>query len=398
MPLPSRVCVRYAVTLALPFVLVSEAAAIPYFARRYEVTCQQCHVAPPRLNAFGEAFRERGYRMPPGFQARRTAPLAVWLSGRSDALHDEADISEAVRAYVNKLELISGGGVAPGVSYFVEWRAVSFETQRRDGRIRLRDRSGRFEDLFLVVAVDKLDVTAGQYRQLNQVDVSLRLGLSEPLVLSAGLPGNDEGLARDPDGNLTTAARRQLALRSFSPAGRSPSIRLGWSERPGEEWVWKTFATLPLPGEFSLPLTREARSEASNELEWDPKGVFVESFIRRGLTSFGGHVFYGNSRRFLAQAVTTGNRGPVYWTGVAGVARAGDPLLGRWSVEGEYLPDYLVGIGARLEDRAGDGAGAGVIPYINVHFPGTRYTVRLTVEKRVQRGNDATLIELGTVF
>jgi hypothetical protein len=377
----------------------AEAAAIPLFARRHEVSCQQCHAAPPKLNAFGEAFRARGYRMPPGFRTRGTVPLAVWLSGRSDALHDEAEVSEAVRAYVNKLELISGGPVvAPWLTYFVEWRAVSLETQRREGRIRLRDRSGRFEDLFLVAAADNLSVAVGQYRQVNQVDVSLRLGLSEPLVLSSGLPGSDRGLARDAAGELTTAARRQLSLRSFSPSGRSPAVRAGWSSPMGDGWGWTTFATLPLPGEFSIPLTREARIEASNELELEAKGIFVESYIRRGLTSFGAHAFYDHPERFLAQAVTTGNRGPLHWTAIAGLARAGDPVLGRWSVEGEYLPHYFIGAGARVEDRAGDGAEAGFIPYLNVHFPGTRYTVRLTIEKRVQSGSDATLVELATIF
>jgi hypothetical protein len=40
------------------------AEAIPAFARKYETSCQTCHVAYPKLNAFGEAFRLRGYRMP----------------------------------------------------------------------------------------------------------------------------------------------------------------------------------------------------------------------------------------------------------------------------------------------------------------------------------------------
>jgi hypothetical protein len=40
------------------------ADAIPAFARKYVTSCQTCHVAYPKLNAFGEAFRLRGYRMP----------------------------------------------------------------------------------------------------------------------------------------------------------------------------------------------------------------------------------------------------------------------------------------------------------------------------------------------
>ncbi len=40
------------------------AQAVPAFARKYQTSCQTCHVIFPKLNAFGEAFRLRGYRMP----------------------------------------------------------------------------------------------------------------------------------------------------------------------------------------------------------------------------------------------------------------------------------------------------------------------------------------------
>ena len=42
----------------------SSAYAVPAFARKYQTSCQTCHVVFPKLNAFGEAFRLRGYRMP----------------------------------------------------------------------------------------------------------------------------------------------------------------------------------------------------------------------------------------------------------------------------------------------------------------------------------------------
>src|SRR5947207_15633286 len=42
----------------------SAAFAVPAFARKYQTSCQTCHIVFPKLNAFGEAFRLRGYRMP----------------------------------------------------------------------------------------------------------------------------------------------------------------------------------------------------------------------------------------------------------------------------------------------------------------------------------------------
>ena len=37
--------------------------ALPLFARKYDFQCAQCHMAFPRLNAFGMRFRQNGYRL-----------------------------------------------------------------------------------------------------------------------------------------------------------------------------------------------------------------------------------------------------------------------------------------------------------------------------------------------
>jgi hypothetical protein len=42
------------------------ATAVPSFARKYKTSCQTCHVAFPKLNAFGRAFEANGYRFPAG--------------------------------------------------------------------------------------------------------------------------------------------------------------------------------------------------------------------------------------------------------------------------------------------------------------------------------------------
>jgi hypothetical protein len=362
------------------------AEEIPYFARKYRVACVQCHVAPPKLNAFGEAFVAAGYEMP-SLRASRTWPFAVWLSGRSDS-RPPGFTEDDVRAYLNRVEIISGGRViAPWLTYFVEWRPVSQEG-RSDGS--LRDRSGRFEDLFLIASHGAADLTAGQFRQVGQVDVSRRIGISEPLLLAASLPGSGTGTSRE------------VGLRAFSPSGRSPSVRVGLHRATQGAARWSTYVALPFSGEFSIPLTSEARTEASNELELNPKGIFVESFIRSGLTSVGAHVFYDSDPdRYLANAVTTGRYSDIYWTGILGVARSGDVTRGRWSVEGEVFPATLagfLGLGGRVEDQGGDGVEHAVIPYVNAHFPGTRYTIRLTLERRLQRDRNATFLEIGTVF
>ena len=60
---PRLVSVAAIVALALG-ATAADAVAVPAFARKYQTSCQTCHVVFPKLNAFGEAFRLRGYRMP----------------------------------------------------------------------------------------------------------------------------------------------------------------------------------------------------------------------------------------------------------------------------------------------------------------------------------------------
>jgi hypothetical protein len=133
-------------------------------------------------------------------------------------------------------------------------------------------------------------------------------------------------------------------------------------------------------------------------VEWRTKGVMLESFARRGLSSWGVHFFYDDSRRYLGQLVTTGSRRDVHWTVAAGAAKTGELLAGRWSMETEYFPTNALAFGSRVEDRAADGAEMALLPFVNFHFPGTRYTVRFTLERRFQRDRNATVLEVGTVF
>jgi hypothetical protein len=50
--------------IAMHFVGLRDAHAVPSFARKYQTSCQTCHTVYPVLNPFGEAFRRDGYRFP----------------------------------------------------------------------------------------------------------------------------------------------------------------------------------------------------------------------------------------------------------------------------------------------------------------------------------------------
>lgn len=377
--------IRFALALGLSLNLApSIVEATPQFARRYDIGCGHCHALPPKLNEFGERFLANGYEAPE-LTARRTVPLAAWVSGRAESRPVTGGERDEIGPFLNRVELISGGRLLrPWLSYFAEWRPVSQET-RADGT--LRDRSGRFEDLFVSVALpDGWDVTVGQFRQVSQVDVSRRLSLSEPLVLSASLAGTGGG------------SSRERALRGFSPSGRSPALRVGLRRPLAGDWSWITSLALPVPGELSIPLTSEAKEEASNEFELDLKGMVLESFVRRGLTSVGGHVFYDSAERYLAHALVTGSRERFHWMAMLGAARSGGVGRGRWSLEGEYLPSTRLGFGARLEDQAADGAEAALLPYVTWHLPRKFDRATATFEQRLQKDRNTSLLEIGILF
>src|SRR5574339_948930 len=81
------------------------AQAIPAFARKYRVSCMQCHSPVPRLNAFGEAFAANGFEFAVGEPPRDTV-------GTTDALlRLQNDLPLAVRfdAYIRAQNKPTGG-------------------------------------------------------------------------------------------------------------------------------------------------------------------------------------------------------------------------------------------------------------------------------------------------
>lgn len=372
------------------------AQAIPQFARTYGVSCNACHSVVPMLNERGLAFEARGYRGSPEFEQRKrdfpqyleALPLSLWMTGR----HEWQDSADFEDTYLPKVELISGGPIGDNLSYFVEWRVVSLETRSDGSR---RDRSGRFEDAYFAWDIDdRFSLQIGQYRALNQVDVSRRLSISEPTIFSTSLPGKP------------TSDARIRSLRGFSPAGRSPGVTLGYQSIIGDSPADGLFhfVTLPLVGELSLPLTREARQEASFELQGPPKGVYLETFYRRGFNSIGAHAFIDDDRRLLT-GVGTLAFGDLHLTAGLGVDdRAGAPARWRSSFQGEYLwirdaRDALrPAVGFRVEHVSRSDREPAFIPYLAVAGPNRLYNFLLQLQYRAQSGHDALIVDLSVFF
>ena len=109
------------------------ARAIPAFARKYRVSCMQCHAPVPRLNAFGEAFAGNGFEFAVGEPPRDTIatgdallrlqsdlPLAIRFDAYLRALTNPSSSQDRIDFQTPwVIKLLSGGQVADKISYYL---------------------------------------------------------------------------------------------------------------------------------------------------------------------------------------------------------------------------------------------------------------------------------------
>ena len=137
-----------AIAVALPVALLSsDAGAIPVFARKYQTACTTCHFAAfPQLNAFGVAFRDRGYRIPPDDEVyvkeapvsmgvepwKKLFPNAVWPSDMPGLPplsmiifsnftlnpHRRTDTGQTNFDGIGEVELLMSGNFGESLSFF----------------------------------------------------------------------------------------------------------------------------------------------------------------------------------------------------------------------------------------------------------------------------------------
>lgn len=350
-------------------ILVAESGkAIPDYSRRYDVSCATCHIQPPKLNELGFLFAALG---PEGVGLKEQGPAtSLWLSTFASKAG-----SDGVLGVPNRAELISLGPLTPSLTYFAEWRIVSKE-RLPDGSVR--DRSGRFEDLYLTWQVfPNIAISVGQQRAATQYDVSHRLSISEPSVMSTSVPG------------WPAATPRLTSLRGFAPGGRSPLVRVAttFNRSLGPNGTTLSIA-LPFPGEFSIPLTNEAQDTASPELEGTPKGIFAELYHRQGLNTFGVNYFEGRDGRAIA-----GIYGTAEWNSLhtfAGYALHSRPTDNTTfsTVDIAYVPRWDVAAGVRYD--GGADVPSSLSAYASILFGPFASPFKLAIETRMRDGSRPT--------
>jgi hypothetical protein len=97
------------------------ATGLPLFSRKYQVACANCHLAVPRLNSFGIAFKQNGYRMPDskGESPADVKEFPLSVLGNVGAHYEHQTRPGAVSSAFaqNASELHSAGTLAEQVSF-----------------------------------------------------------------------------------------------------------------------------------------------------------------------------------------------------------------------------------------------------------------------------------------
>lgn len=152
---------RLSLSALVPAVLVAgttaQAMKIPAFARKYNVSCVQCHSPVPKLNKFGEAFAANGFEFAKGeaprdtvgtgdplLRLQKTLPLAVRFDSYITATTKTAEGQNSADFQSPWIiKLLSGGQVADKISYY-----TYFLLTERGEVAGLEDAYVQFTDIF----------------------------------------------------------------------------------------------------------------------------------------------------------------------------------------------------------------------------------------------------------
>jgi len=170
----------------LLMVWASEAGAIPVFARKYGFQCTMCHVQFPKLNDFGQAFRDNGYRIMGKEVEEKSVfetatPIALRTSAgyNNDTFEPPGEEPDARAFQLNGLDLLSAGLFSDRIGYFMVYTPEikgSRSVAAQDGTLEMASvvygvrsaptpltvRLGRFEPAYLAFSA-KRSLTVAPY-------------------------------------------------------------------------------------------------------------------------------------------------------------------------------------------------------------------------------------------
>lgn len=148
------------------FLFTDNCMATPAFARKYNLSCQTCHLPVPRLKPYGNDFAGNGFRLSDKQATRyfvetgdselsliRDFPIAARFDAH--ATLNYADLEKADFGVPFILKLLSGGEISDKISYY-----FYFYLSERGELVGVEDCYLQYNDLF---GID-LDIYFGQFQ------------------------------------------------------------------------------------------------------------------------------------------------------------------------------------------------------------------------------------------
>jgi hypothetical protein len=161
--------------LALSLLIFGQAAlAIPAFARKYGFNCNMCHVAFPKLNDWGQRFRDNGYQIPGQAGREKTVfetalPLAVRTNAGYSIDHGEQGTTSGFHIY--GLDLLAAGALHKNISFLFVY------TPRIDEPAANFAGPGNGDNPAQLAAIESANVV---FSNIIRDKLNLRLGRFEP--------------------------------------------------------------------------------------------------------------------------------------------------------------------------------------------------------------------------
>ncbi len=337
------------------------AQALPAFSRRTGMGCSACHDAWPRLNDFGELYRDRGYR-PGEMNDNEGAPLDYFpISARATVGYSYAALTNQATD-TGAQDIRTGGFVSPEADvYFATALAnhvsafIDIAGFGREGTASLESAWVRLNDLGtnwlnVKLGVLELDLPVSMHRAFTIFSPFLAYGYhptgsNNPFTLDENQRGIEiSGHSSGPGLRYALAVTTSGDLGGASPLtsptfyGHVTYTRLTWSRlvprvrvgAMGEVgWAPTAFATLTPPGGAPAPISGTGIAHRSHaRAGGDLQVVFVSLSRPLTLTAVW---MYGQER---GELVDGGARAARFHSGFAQI---------------DYVPILPLVVGARFD-------------------------------------------------
>ncbi len=270
----------------------SPARAIPAFARRENMSCNSCHSIVPRLNRFGYAYRNAGYRVPSDIGQNREVAIADMISARaqSQATWTQTSKTNTPTATTKQLQFVEGTLYPLSGSFGKYWSSFA-------------EFSFASED-FWEVENAYLRATFGKEEQHFQ----FRVGVFHPFE---GYGASDRPATISRPLFQTTAAKNAGTSTFFTPWGFDQvGVEAGYTYEG-----FNATATM-FNGIYVSPAEQKAFPFQGGELTRDPADpnydakdfqLFANQFIPLGKNDAAVSAFYYHGKLSVPYDFTTGN-------------------------------------------------------------------------------------------